>query len=80
MGQQEERKFIHDLATPLSAAIFRTDLLLESFQEKISADPEEMVQLCAIFESLEKIRKIINERREILINEQNAETPLKKER
>lgn len=62
---REERRFLHDIASPLSAAIFNLDILLETTRE--SADKANLPQLESMQRSLEKIRVLLQDRRAILI-------------
>ena len=71
MNQSDEREFLHDLASPLGTAIFLTDVVLERIQNKVEvpseAVKEEIQRIGQIYESLNKISKMLQERREILI-------------
>jgi hypothetical protein len=63
----DERTFLHDLASPLGTAMFLTDSVLDGVQSRPGVDPDELMQLGQIFEALEKMKKMLQDRREILI-------------
>ena len=64
----DERKFLHDLASPVGAAIFIGDSLLESMQSRSPTahidDLEQMKEMCTV---LDKLRTSLNNRREVLM-------------
>ena len=59
-----ERKFLHDISTPVGTALFLTDLMLETLKEENSAHLDQMT---SIFQALTMARKMIEERRETII-------------
>lgn len=63
----DERKFLHDLASPLAAAIYNLESILDWKQSKPGADPEEISQLVQALEALGQVRRLLTERREVLI-------------
>lgn len=63
----DERKFLHDVAGPLSTAMLLLYIFLESLQKKADTSSEELLQIRQVSDSLEKIKKLLEERREILI-------------
>ncbi len=67
-----ERKFLHDLATPLGTAMLLTDIILEDIQTRADIDPEDVMKLGDIYKALEKIKSLIYERREILIKNEEV--------
>lgn len=62
--ENDERKFLHDIATPTCTAIFVIDTLLDDVKNRPNAKQEEIEQLKQIFNSLEKIKKAIEARKE----------------
>jgi hypothetical protein len=73
---REERKFLHDIASPLGTAIFLVDAFLEDLTSKPNPDADGMAQVSAIYQALQSIQKLLQERRETLIrngsNNQNS--------
>ena len=63
----DEREFLHDLATPIGTALFLADCMMDRLQSRLDVDPEEKTELTKIYEALEKITKMLYQRREILI-------------
>ena len=64
-----ERKFLHDMANFLGTAMFLMDALLDSAQSRSGVDSGERLQMGQINEALEKMKKMIEERRELLRKE-----------
>jgi hypothetical protein len=60
----EERRFIHDLASPLAAALFIAEGLVEDADGARAADPA-----CArkLKDAIERIRAMLQARRAILV-------------
>lgn len=63
----DERDFLHNLATPLATAYMAIDVALEMMRARKDADKEELEQLTSAFEALEKLNSMVIHRREILI-------------
>jgi hypothetical protein len=63
----DERGFLHDLATPLGAAIFLTDSVLEDLRSRVGTDPDDVLRLAGISQALERVNILLRERRELLI-------------
>lgn len=64
----DERKFLHDLATPLGAAILLTDSMLDDVQNRPGTDPDDLMRLGEIYKALDKINTQLKQRRQILIS------------
>ena len=45
MNDSNERKFLHDIASPLGAAIFLLDMTVEDMVKRTGANPEELNQI-----------------------------------
>ena len=67
MNEGDERKFLHDIASPLGTAIFVMDSLLDGIQSRAGGNKDDLDQACQVYEALEKIKKMLQDRREILI-------------
>lgn len=67
MKEVEERKFLHDIASPIGTAIFVVDMLLESMQGNSNVNSEELTQVKQIADLMENIKKMIEARRAVLI-------------
>lgn len=61
----EERRFLHEVANPLTAALFTLDVALES--ARAAGDASMLQDLERIQKSLEKVRLLLRKRRELLI-------------
>jgi uncharacterized protein (DUF1800 family) len=64
-----ERKFLHDIASPLATAIFLIDILLEKFKAE-QPDCADVSQLSTVMESLLQIKSKLTTRRETILGEQ----------
>ncbi|MEW6055486.1 MAG: hypothetical protein AB1540_02645 [Bdellovibrionota bacterium] len=69
MIETEERKFLHDIASPVGTAIFVLDMVLDSMKNRPNANPDELAQAQQVFDVLGQIKKKIEERRQILIQQ-----------
>jgi hypothetical protein len=69
MATNEERKFLHDLATPLGTAILLADMILQNSKKKPQVSAEEIEQMEMIANALDKIQIKLKERRQHLINQ-----------
>lgn len=67
MIETEERKFLHDIASPVGTAIFVLDMALESMRSGSDTNAEELAQIQQVFDLLDKIKKTIEQRRQTLI-------------
>lgn len=63
-----ERRFLHDISTPLTVAHGTTGVILGRLQADKDALPPEMLldRMGKIYISLEKIVTMLNERREVI--------------
>jgi signal transduction histidine kinase len=68
----DQRKFIHDLATPLTTLIFIADGLLTRAQDEPDTDDRTLKDLERLNEVLSHMKDILSDRRELLIR--NGET------
>lgn len=66
MSQKEERKFLHDVASPLAAAIFVIDMLKDEAEEKSGPDSREAKQARQVHELLLRMKTLVEERRAAL--------------
>ena len=64
----DEREFLHDLATPLGTALLLTDSLLDDVQNRPNVEPDDLMRLGEIYNSLEKLNNSLKIRREILVS------------
>lgn len=63
----DEREFLHNLASPLSTAIFLVDAALDNIQSRPEANADDVMQLVDAYQALERVKMLLQERREILI-------------
>lgn len=66
-NRSDERRLLHDIATPLSIVILTMDMILEGLQKQSEINLEEILQMSQVTEQLEKIKALLVARREILI-------------
>lgn len=71
MPKIPERKFIHDIASPLSTAMFMAEIL----RDEIAANPAQEAELKTVdglYASLEAIRLLLQARRDVLVARDKA--------
>ncbi len=64
--EREERKYMHDVATPLGVAVFLVDAVLEDLQSQ-GVSQDSLAQLNKIRDALNKVTAMLHQRREVLI-------------
>ncbi len=66
----DERKFLHEIANPLAAALFIADILLEDVknEEQELARDTLVAKLEQVNGSLERLRELLKNRRALLIS------------
>lgn len=67
MVPNDERQFLHDLATPIGTALFLSDSLRDNLESNNSVDAESLQQIKLIYESLNKVSGLLHARRDALI-------------
>ena len=65
--QSGERKFLHDIASPIGTGLFMSELMLEQISQEPGVDPELVNQLKRVYETFDKLRHMIQDRRTTLI-------------
>ncbi len=73
MPDSDERKFLHDVSSPLAAAIFSVDLLLEEMEGNPVDKAAALKLLARITGSLDDVRTRIEKRREVVKKRRGAE-------
>ncbi len=68
--ENPERKFLHDIASPVGTALFVLDMLLENMNSRKDASPEELTQAQQISDLLAQIKKAIENRRATIIQQE----------
>lgn len=68
MQESDERKFLHDIASPLGTAMFLMDVLLDSLRDRAAVNPDELEQATQVCQALEKARQMLKDRRQALID------------
>jgi hypothetical protein len=61
-----EAEFLHTMATPLATAIIIVDSIQENLKSKSGSEADENKQLVDLMSTLEQIRSLIRNRRELL--------------
>ncbi len=64
----DEKKFIHDISSPLGTAICRLDVAIEDLRAQPAADPGCLEQIEKAYGSLQKARQLLEARRQLLHN------------
>ncbi len=65
-----EREFLHDISTPLSAALLTSGLLQEALLEKKETDVKILKMAQNLVRSLDKLNELVLSKREELINKE----------
>ena len=73
-NQSEERKFLHDIASPVGTGLFMMDGMLERMSQEPGTDPKLLAQLKRIYETFDKMRLMIQDRRSVLIEAGKKQT------
>ncbi len=68
----EERKFLHDIVSPLATAIFLLDIVREDLKSTESMAPGVIAQTTQLATTLAKMKGMIEARREVLMGEDAA--------
>lgn len=63
-NRSDEQKFLHDIASPLGTAMLIMDMLLSDVQNRSDVAPDKLLQMGQIYGALEKVKKILEDRRE----------------
>jgi FtsZ-binding cell division protein ZapB len=71
MSNNEERRFLHDIASPLGTVFFLVDAAIESLKEKLNGETDEVTQLQDAYAALQQVKQMIQSRRQILIEREN---------
>ena len=62
----EERKFLHDVSSPVGTLMFVVEAVADSLNERGVATPEDQEQLGQFRKQLDRVREMIVERRKTL--------------
>ena len=63
----EERKFIHEIASPIGAALLELDGVLLELKAVPESNPQTILYLERVFKALQKTSSLLKERRAVLI-------------
>jgi Mg2+ and Co2+ transporter CorA len=63
---EEERKFLHDISSPLSTGLFLMDSILNSIRNKLGESAEEVTRLNELQKALMRMRDLVKVRRDLL--------------
>lgn len=66
---RDERRFLHDLSTPMSTVFFLLDMTLERLQAEPEKNEEEIKMIQGAVRSMQTAKDLISRRRELLISE-----------
>ncbi len=70
---KDERKFLHDLSTPISTVFFLLDMTLERLQTDSDKNSDEIKMVEGAIRSMQIAKELITKRREILISEEQSQ-------
>ncbi|MEO5971048.1 MAG: hypothetical protein ABIQ95_14060, partial [Bdellovibrionia bacterium] len=68
MIENKERKFLHDISSPVGTAIFVLDIVLDTLKSHTNP-PEELIQIQQLSGIFERIKTLIEERRREITQE-----------
>lgn len=71
-NESSEREFLHNLASPIGAAVFLTEAILDGMQSRSGVDPDDLLQIRHIYEALEQVKKLLQQRRETFIKREGG--------
>jgi hypothetical protein len=63
-----ERVFLHDIASPLGAAMFIMDSVIDDLKDRPIPDEEAIQQLVQVQQALEKLKLILQNRKQTLVD------------
>lgn len=69
---RDERRFLHDLSTPMSTVFFLLDMTLERLQAEPEKNEEEIKMVQGAVRSMQTAKDLISRRRELLISEEEV--------
>ncbi len=69
---RDERRFLHDLSTPMSTVFFLLDMTLERLQADPDKNEEEIKMIQGAVRSMQTAKDLISKRREYLIAEDES--------
>ncbi len=69
---KDERKFLHDLSTPISTVFFLLDMTLERLQVEPEKNLDEIKMVEGAIRSMQTTKELISKRREVLISEEQS--------
>lgn len=68
---EDERKFLHDIASPIGTALFLLDAIVEVSQSQaLSAEDLELVKKA--FDSLIRVKELLHDRRSTLLAREDS--------
>ena len=71
---QEERKFLHDISSPLSTTLLYVESILETVTERCGAGSPDTRNVQKVLDSVNKAVQMIHARRAVLIREMETES------
>jgi DnaJ-domain-containing protein 1 len=69
MNENGERKFLHDIASPLGTTLFLLDMMVESFTERTDANPKDLKQITQLYDLAKRMKLMLEDRRKALTTE-----------
>lgn len=69
---RDERRFLHDLSTPMSTVFFLLDMTLERLHTDAQKHEEEIKMIQGAVRSMQTAKELISKRREVLIAEEES--------
>jgi hypothetical protein len=78
MPTSEERKFLHDLSTPISTVFFLLDMVIEKLKEDTEKNQLEIKMLESAVKSMQSAKELMRLRREDIISRETLSNQEKK--
>ena len=74
MSEGDEGLLLHDLSTPLSTVLLILDATLDRLTTGSVITYDEVTQITQAFEAVEKMRKLLEERKDVVAKRVTSET------
>jgi hypothetical protein len=68
---RDERGFIHDLSTPLGAALLLADSIIEDLQDGHEIQPDDLLRLGDLYRALEEMNRLVALRKQTLLDQES---------
>ena len=69
--KNDEKSFLHDLASPLGTAMLLTQSVLDNLQSQSTIQPDDIDGLNEAYNALKEIKEMLQNRRSIVLAQEN---------